>query len=277
MEKTEQIKYKYTCRYCRKVYNKPVKECAACGATDFIETSYLVSEQRNKKLLIIITVPAAIILILLFTMLKAAGTAFKGVSDEASTDFTVKEYAYSESLLTDPEMSLGKTSSDTKINDNIYIRVTGSYNDLTENICNNIYTNQLQRYTFSVPCDIEIKDGDFHAEITALDFSYFKSDSYVDANGSFAGKTDKDISIYLVDAEGNKDKLLIADYNRMYDEYSGIGEYLCSDESVKAFSINNILMEYKAVIIEYGDTSSEFELDYSRASGTIEYCPLANN
>lgn len=230
------------------------------------------------KTVILIALPIVIICILSVIILSAVKAAKTVMIDDISSEFTVKEYSYDPSLLTDPEMCIGKTAADSNINDKIYIRVTGSYNDLTDNIYKNIYSSQMQRYTFSVPCDIEIKDGDFHAEITALEFSYYSSDSYVDTNGSFVGTTDKDISLYLVDNNGHKDKLLIADYIRLYDnEYSSIAEYLCSDESIKAFSINNILMGYKSFIIEYGDTSQAFELDYSRASGTLEYCPLKNN
>lgn len=271
MENTEQIKYKYTCKYCKKVYNEPIKECNACGSSDFIETTYRVTDKKKKTLWIIL---------LIFLIIIAAGILIKAIfadfiSEDILSEFTIKEYSYDSSLLTDPEMYLGKKSDTSSADYYRIIKVTGTYHELCDNIFRNIYTTQLQRFLFSIPCDAEIKDGDFHMEITALNFGYYGGNyGYVDLSGSFSGSTDREISLYLIDENGNKDKMLLEDYHR--DDYSSVAEFLCSDEVRKDFNITAALTEYKTFLVEYGETSYEYEINYDRASGSIEYYALKN-
>lgn len=263
MDNTEQIKYKYKCKYCKKVYNAPINECEACGSTEFIETAYTVLDKKKKAKRAAITI--ILIIIGLFIISRFLFSMFKS---HDLPEFTIKEYA--PSLLTDSEMYLGKNSDSSKADYYTIFKITGTYHDLYDNIYNNIYTTQFQRFSFSVPCDVEIKDGDFHMEITALDFSYYDEDTgYVDFIGSITGNTDKDISLYLADEKGNKYKLLLDDYYR--DDYSSIAEFLCSDEFRKDLIVTASITEYKALIVQYGDSSYEFVIDYDRASGTFEY------
>lgn len=271
MENSEQIKYKYTCKYCKKVYNEPIKECTACGSTDFIETTYLVKNRKKNVLMVFLLM---IVLLCIFVVTVSVGTNIvKEKEQYESSDFTVKEYAYDESLLSNPKMYLGKNSDSSAANYNIIFKVTGKYHELCNNIYNNIYSSQLQQFNFVVPCNAEIKDDDLRVEITSLDFGYYGSNTaYVDIKGSFTGTTDKEITIYLVDENGNKDKMLIDDYYR--EKYSGVADYLCSDSYRKGFTVNNVQTEYKSLFIEYGDIPYEYELDYSRGTGYIEYYAL---
>lgn len=273
MENTEQIKYKYTCKYCKKVYNEPIKECTACGSTDFLETTYLV---KNRKKNVIIVFLLMIVLVSIIAVTVSVGMNIVKAKEQYDlSDLTIKEYAYDDSLLSDPEMCLGKNSETSEANYDLIFKVTGKYHELCGNIYNNIYSTQLQRFTFALPCDAEIKDGELHIEITSLDFGYYGSNTaYIDITGSFTGTTDKDITMYMVDENGNKDKMLIEDFYR--DKYSSVADYLCSDLLRKGFTVNNVQTEYKSLFIEYGDTSFEFELDYSRSTGSVEYYALKN-
>lgn len=82
----------------------------------------------------------------------------------------------------------------------------------------------------------------------------------------------KHISLYLADEKGNKYKLLLDDYYR--DNFSSIAEFLCSDRLRKGFIVSTAITEYKTLLVEYGDISYEFEIDFDRASGSFEYYAL---
>lgn len=274
MENTEQLKHKYTCKYCKKVFNEPIRECPGCGSTEFLETTYIVASKKKRTTAIVIVIVAIIsVLVVLGAIGRSGENESAAVDDYELSDYTSKEYAYDDSLLTNPELYLGKNNDSAQANYYLSIKVTGKYRELYDNIFNNVYSSQFRSFTFVIPCDVELEDGDFHAEITALEFGYYGGNTEnITLEGFITGKTDKDISIYLVDENGNKDKLLIDEYKR--DKYRSVAEYLCSDEYRKRFDVNNVFTEYKTLLIEFGDTSQEYEINYDRGSGSIQYYAL---
>lgn len=264
-------KYTYTCPYCGTVYKHFVKECEHCGSavlTETIETtaSGKTLNKTKKTLLFIISgIIGVLILMTLFTVIQTS------IDDTLYSD---NEYSFDSISLNDKNLYIGKHDPDADIDYYKSFRITGSFNDLYSNIYENIYTSQFQFFDFDIPCNIEIKNDNFAMDITGLSFYYYSSLGYITPVIATIGSTDFDISMYLIDKNGNKNKLLIETYSR--DKYVSVTEYLFSDAYKKEFTINPNLEIYESIMIEYGNTSETFAIDYDRATGYIQYYGLKN-
>ncbi len=272
MREKTQIKYKYTCKYCDREYDEAVALCEGCGASDFIESSYVVESASSKKSKAFLK--KALIVIGIIIAVNILLTVIVGILDAvAMSKYKKYEYDYSSELINDPNVFMGKTMADAEKDFNTTIKISGSFNDLYENVYNNIYSSQLISTSFDMPCDIEVKTDEFTLHITELGFSYYSNaKGYVEPASQLTGKIKSDIELFLVDSQGNKDRLLIEQYNR--DKYDSIASYLSSDEYRKDFTISNSLIIYDKLLITVDGEAYEFELDYGRANGDVTYYGL---
>ena len=265
--------YTYICKYCGKVYETPVRECESCGSTEFSN----VSDGNRRKKTISKKVKIVIAAVAVVALLVAGTIASFGIIEELlfsmeDMKYITEEYDYDASLTEKDEMFLGRKYSSYDVNYYRSIKINGSFEDLYANVFGSIYSRQLADFRFSVPCNAEAKDGELSVDITAMEFNYYSSSGYVRFSMSAAGSTDKEISLYLVDGDGNKDKLLMDKYTK--DKYSSVADYLLSDEYSKEFSVAAEAVEYKKLLVDIGGAAQEFELDYGRAKGYIEYYAL---
>lgn len=267
----EHIRYTYTCKYCGTVYEHPLKECKSCGATEFTQNAYIVQSEKKKMNPVLKTV---LIIIGVIVGLVVLSNILEFIFFYASySDYTRTEYSFDTINLDDEKLYLGKKYDSTDIDYNNTIKITGDFSELYDNIYSNIYTSQFNCFSYDLPCNIEVKGEGFSIDITGLDFSYYGSSSgYVTPVLSTAGKTDKEISIYLADADGNKDKLLIEKYSR--DKYDTVADYLFSDEYNKEFSVNPNMEQYTSLLIEIDGVQQQFDINYDRSTGYIEYYAL---
>lgn len=266
------VRTKYTCKYCNKEYMSPVTECDGCGASEFIQVTYIVKESETKKT----NFSKAIKFVLkiaggFFAFLFIMGIIASIGNSIESEKYEELEYAYSDSLLTDETMFIGKKSASSDKDYYRTFKITGQYEDL-DNIYDNIYSSQFRCFNFNLPCNVEIKEDNFNFNISELRFYYYGSSGAVDVIDDISNKIDKDMSLYLVDSNGNKTRLAIEKYSR--DDYKDIADYFNSTVYTKSFSINQDIVQFEKILIIFGENEYEFDLDYSRASGYIEYYGL---
>lgn len=273
MKTKEKIKYTYTCKYCNTVYEHKVKECASCGAVEFTANSHIVPFEKEKMnplvkaaiICIAVIIGSAIILAILAALMISADP-----SQADSSQYKSIEYSYDTVDLDDENMFLGKKYESMSTDYYTSIKITGKFNELHENIFDNVYSSQFQSFCFDIPCNIELKGESYSIDITNLNFCYFGSaNCSIYPKVSASGDVDGEISMYLIDADGNKNKLLINKYSR--DKYSAVEDYLFSDEYSKEFEIDRSLEKYSSLLIEVNGEAQTFELDYDRGSGYIEY------
>lgn len=268
---------KYTCKYCNKEFTSPVEECTQCGASEFVQVTYIVKEDeapKNSILKTILKIIGAFILINMvgFIILIIIGAVISGnESSDYYSNYTELEYEYDESLLTDESKFIGKTFDSADNNYEQSFRITGKFDGICK-VYQNIYSSQFQCMDFSLPCNVEIKDDSFSLNISELRFYYYSNYGEVQITEDISGEIDKDVSLYLVDSEGNKNRLAIEKYDR--EEYDSIAEYLNSDEYTKRFTIHFEIIPYEKILVVLDEDEYEFELNYSRASGSIEYYGL---
>lgn len=287
------------CKYCNAEFNENELYCPSCGAKDFIRIEVVEEEtpapKRKSVPAIIITYLAWWIILITIGSIISVATGHRnrdkdketeietktdntfGISlttggSQGSSNTVRKELKYSDDLLERDDLYLGMPEDTNTIDYNIDIAISGSYDDLTENIIENLYAKQIYTFDYNIPISLEVNENDVEFSVNNLKVYETRSGrSLVVVDMGITGNIDN-LDFYLEEEDGARIKFTLQSYEEK--EYGTIEKFVESRPYRYNFNLSQTGVKYSSFVVKLNGETYKYNINYDKVKGYIEYWGL---